>query len=278
MSGKIQSRRVRFDGGGGYQLAGIVDAPNTVSDAVPAGSPNVPISGHLVLAHCFTCSKDLKAMVRLSRAIATAGLTVLRFDMTGLGDSEGRFGDTTFDTNVADLIAAGRWAAEQLGGPAVWMGHSLGGAAVLKVAGRGGADPMPHAVVTLAAPSDTRHLVATLQRLNPELHHQRPADVVIGGRTFSITDAMLDALRDNSLPDAISNIRRPILAFHSPDDRTVSIDHAIRIETLQRNAGGNVSLITLDGADHLLTRQPRDIDLVAEITVAFARRWLSEIE
>jgi putative redox protein len=70
----------------------------------------LPVDQHphsfALFAHCFTCSKNLSAVRNISRALNMGGIAVLRFDFTGLGESEGDFADTNFSSNIEDLIAA----------------------------------------------------------------------------------------------------------------------------------------------------------------------------
>lgn len=289
-----QSRRVRFPGGNGFELAGIVDSPaddffqsaavdRPLSRAAPGGDRPPPV---VVFSHCFTCNKDLKAAVRLGRALAGQGITVLRYDMTGLGDSDGRFSDTNFTTNLADIRAAVRFASQTLGPVSGLFGHSLGGAATLALAG----DPVHRppalaAVACLAAPSDTQHLARLLVQMNPRIAVDREGEVEIGGRRWQITQAMLDDFQRHDLSAAIRQIDVPLLLLQSPDDRTVRPDHALRIQQWATSgvgddptapaAAGNpaVSLVALDGADHLLADNPDDLRLVNELLTAFFWRY-----
>jgi putative redox protein len=214
--------------------------------------------------------------------LAELGIGVLRFDMTGLGGSGGDFSRTSFSTNLADLRAAIRFAGEELGPVTALIGHSFGGAASLAIAGnRDNADndhhqPAPRAVVALAAPSDTQHLAELLAAMDPEIESSGLGAVSIGGRAWTIRRAMLEDFRRHDLPAAISRIRIPTLLFHSPDDATVSFDHALRIMgriQASSEGGGPVSLVALDGADHLLTERQQDLDLVASIAAAFLKRY-----
>lgn len=258
------SRRVSFEGGAGYRLAGIVDS----SEHVPVGTAS-PV---VVFSHCFTCNKDLKAIVRISRFLAVAGVTVLRFDMTGLGGSEGEFSGTHFSSNVADLRAAIRFAGETIGPVVGLMGHSFGGAASFAVAGGSNRPDGIKCCVGLAAPSDTQHLADLLESMDPAIANEGLGTVSIGGRNWTIPAAMTADFRSHQLPDTIAKIDIPILLLHSPVDRTVPFDQAIRIETLIRSGGGEVSLVTLNGADHLLSNQTDDLPYVADLIAAFVRR------
>ncbi len=199
--------------------------------------------------------------------------------MTGLGGSEGDFSRSSFTTNLADLRSAIRFASSELGPVTALVGHSFGGAASLAIAGNlDGAnedDAGPLAIVALAAPSDTQHLSLLLAAMNREIESTGIGTVSIGGRQWSIRREMLEDFQRHDLPAAISKIQVPTLLFHSPDDGTVSFDHAIRIMGLIQSSpsgGGPVSLVTLDGADHLLSEQD-DIELVALTTAAFLKRY-----
>ncbi len=259
-----KSYRVQFPGGSGFQLAGIVDRPDD-SDSFPVA----------VFSHCFTCNKDLKAIARISRGLSEWGVGVLRFDMTGLGGSDGDFADTNFTTNVADVQAAISFANQELGHVATLIGHSFGGAASLAVAGSDTAGDLS-AVVTLAAPSDTQHLAQLLSKMNPETEESTGGKVTIGGLNWTINRRMLDDFRHHDLPALIAKIACPTLLLHSPEDETLGFDHALRIMGLIQVSPGRttpVSLVSLAGADHLLVRRPEDVDFAIATVAAFIDRY-----
>ena len=265
-----KSYRVRFEGGSGFELAGIVDRPDEASES--------PV---LVFSHCFTCNKDLKAIVRIARGLADRGIAVLRFDMTGLGGSSGDFSETSFTSNIRDLCAAIRFAGRELGEVTALMGHSFGGAASLAVAGQLEGDfdypqKLPNALITLAAPSDTQHLAQLLARMDPNIESQGIGQVTIGGIDWIIRREMLADFREHELTAAISRVQAATLLFHSPVDATVGFDHALRIQGLIQNSPHDTpppSLLALPGADHLLVTSAADIAFVADAAAAFVRRY-----
>jgi pimeloyl-ACP methyl ester carboxylesterase len=259
-----KSYRVQFSGGSGFPLAGIVDRPNDV-DAFPVA----------VFTHCFTCNKDLKAIVRISRGLAELGIGVLRFDMTGLGGSDGDFAETNFTTNLADLNTAIGFANQDLGPVTTLIGHSFGGAASLAIAGSNLVENLG-AVVTLAAPSDTSHLATLLTKMNPAIESAGSGTVTIGGVDWKINAQMLADFRNHDLPGLIANINCPTLLMHSPDDQTLGFDHVLRIMGLIQVAPEKttpVSVVSLDGADHLLANTQADLDFVIPIAAAFVNRY-----
>jgi putative redox protein len=249
------SKRIRFPNGRGQQLAGIVDVP---AKDVWAWS---------VFTHCFTCSKDLKAIVWISRRLAEQGIGVLRFDCTGLGDSQGDFGATNFSTTCLDLLAAAQFMAAEYAAPAALIGHSFGGAASLACAK---SIASIRAVATIAAPSDTRHLAAKIARQNPAIDATGEGDFSVGGQTYRLRRPLLDDLRGFDFEGVLARMDLPHFIVHSPVDETLEFEHAL---ALFRSGGGPKLFVTLDGADHLLVNRPGDAEFVAELLAT----WLARV-
>jgi putative redox protein len=251
--------RVWFPGSGGQQLAARLERPD--------GEPRA----WALFAHCFTCSKDQKGARWISRALAGRGIAVLRFDFTGIGESEGDFAQTDFSSNLDDLVAAADFLRASHRAPQILVGHSLGGAAVLAAAAR---IPEAVAVATIAAPADPAHLGRTLLGLAPELETRGRAQVSLGGRSFEIRRELLEDLAQQRLEAAIRQLGRALLIMHSPADEVVPVEHAARIYQAARHPR---SFVSLDGADHLLTRE-RDASYAAEVLAAWCGRYLPVAE
>jgi len=253
----MRRKRVRFPGSEGVELVGRLERPE--------GPPRA----YALFAHCFTCSKDLKAVGWISKALVERGLGVLRFDFTGIGESAGDFADTDFRSNLEDLVAAADFLRSELRAPQLLIGHSLGGAAVLAAAGE---VPEAQAVATLGAPSDTDHLRETLLSQAPELEEKGEAEIRLGPRSFRIKKKLLEDLAEDHLSGAIGSLDKALILFHSPVDAIVGIDHARRIYEAAKHPK---SFISLDDADHLLTREA-DARYVGEVLAAWAGRYLEE--
>lgn len=253
----MKSEKVSFPGAFGNRIAARLDRPEQAS---------FPCA---IFAHCFSCSKDMKSVNWISRMLAERGLGVLRFDFTGLGESEGEFAETNFSSNLADLLSAAEFLRSHYRGPEILIGHSLGGVAVLAAASQVAEVRM---VATIAAPSTTRQLHHTLLSHNPQLRTEDKAEMVMGKYRVPITRQLLDDLLEHKVSDAIANLNRPLLVFHAPDDPSVDIAHAEQIFHLARQPK---SFIALDGADHLLLRSPEDARYVADVLLAWARRYLA---
>jgi putative redox protein len=251
----LRSQKVEFPGSQGGMLAARLELPD--------GPPRA----YALFAHCFTCSKDVFAAARIAGGLAEAGIAVLRFDFTGLGASEGDFANTNFSSNVEDLVRAAGYLRDAHAAPAILIGHSLGGAAVLSAAGK---IPEAKAVATIAAPSDPGHVAHLLADARPEIEKKGEAEVVLAGRSFRIQKQFLEDIDGHRLADAIKDLKRALLIFHSPRDGTVGIENASAIFTAARHPK---SFVSLDGADHLLSRR-EDARYVAAVLTAWAGRYV----
>lgn len=220
-----------------------------------------------IFAHCFTCTKNLRAVVNISRALAQSGFGVLRFDFTGLGESEGDFADTNFSGNVEDLVEAARFLEENYEAPTLLVGHSLGGSAVIFAAAQ---LESVRAVTTIGAPSDPAHVQRLLKDSREDIIRNGKATVNLEGRDFTIKKQFLDDLESQNLSEVIHRFKKSLLIMHSPQDRTVEIMNA---EKLYKAARHPKSFITLDGADHLLSDN-RDSRYAGEVIAGWASRYL----
>jgi putative redox protein len=192
---------------------------------------------------------------------------VLRFDFTGLGSSEGEFANTTFSSNVADLVAAANALRGSGRAPAILIGHSLGGAAVLAAAAE---VPEARAVVTIAAPSDPAHVTGLFRDRIEEIGERGEVEVKLEGRPFRISRAFLEDVAQQRLTERIANLHKALLVFHSPTDHRVGIENATTIFMAARHPK---SFVSLTGADHLLSRRS-DAAYVANVVAAWAERYL----
>lgn len=251
----MTSHRLTFSGEFGHQLAARLDVPD-----------DGPCRGHVLFAHCFTGSKDVLAAVRIAKALWLRGFAVFRFDFTGLGDSEGDFANTTFSSNVGDLVAAADFLRDEYGPVTTLVGHSLGGAAVLAAAGR---IPEAHAVCTIGAPAEPAHVAHHFAASRDQIESEGEAEVTIGGRGFTIKKSFLDDIEQHRLDDYVSKMGKSLLIFHSPTDDVVGIENARHIYEAARHPK---SFISLHGADHMLTARD-DAYYVAEVISAWAMRY-----
>ena len=234
-------------------------------------SPTGTVRGQAVFAHCFTCGKDLAAAVRLSRSLSAQGFRVLRFDFTGLGESEGEFADTTFTSNVADLVAATSAMEERFEPVCLLVGHSLGGAAVIAAASK---VPSVRAVATIGAPAEPEHAGHLFDSARQEIETKGQAQVQLAGRPFVVRRELIEDLAASRLDAALRDPDQALLIMHSPIDQIVGIDHAQR---LYQTARGSKSFVSLDDADHLLTRR-QDAEYAASVLAAWASRYLPEVD
>lgn len=251
----MRTERISFTGATGAVLAARLDRPEG------------PVRAAAVLAHCFTCSKDIAAARRISGRLAALGIAVLRFAFTGLGHSGGEFANTNFSSNVGDLLAATRWMAGQGLAPQLLIGHSLGGAAVLKAAPQ---VPGLRAVVSIGAPSDPAHVAHNFGGKLEEIRAKGEAVVTLAGRDLTIRRQFLDDISATSLSDALPRLGAALLVLHAPRDSVVGIENAQAIFVAAKHPK---SFVSLDDADHLLTREA-DAEYVADLISSWSSRYL----
>ncbi len=255
----MPTERVEFPGSNGATLAGRLDRPE--------GRPHA----YALFAHCFTCSKDVLAASRIARELTGHGIAVLRFDFAGLGGSGGDFAHTNFSSNIEDLVHAAGYLREHHVAPTILIGHSLGGAAVIAAT-----ELLPdvRAVITIGAPAGTEHLMHLLAESRSEIERAGEAEVCLASRTFRIQKQFLDDITDQPQEQRVRDLDAALLVMHAPGDETVGIENARQIYDAARHPK---SFVSLDGADHLLTRET-DARFAAAMLATWASRYLDEPE
>ncbi len=251
----VENEKLTFEGAGGETLAARLD--------LPVGA----VRAYALFAHCFTCTKDIFAAQRIAGALAERGIAVLRFDYTGLGHTDGEFANTNLSSNVDDVVAAADYLRATRRPPALLIGHSLGGAAVLAAAAR---VPEAVAVATIGAPADPGHVAHLFRNAAAEIAAKGEVEVELAGRRFRVKKQFLDDISAQNLEPALGALRKALLLFHAPRDEIVGVDNAGRIFAAAKHPK---SFVSLDDADHLLSRKP-DAVYVAQVLAAWADRYL----
>ena len=252
---QADTHRVEFPGADGQMLAGRIDRP--------AQEPKA----WALFAHCFSCTKDVHAARRIASHLVTRGIGVMRFDFTGLGNSDGDFANTNFSTNIQDLVAAADWLRETHRAPDLLIGHSLGGAAVIAAARE--IDGVK-AVATIGAPADADHVISAFKADVAEIEKTGAAQVSLAGRPFTIKQQFVEDVRGAKVRDAATGLGMPLMIMHAPTDQTVGIENASALFVAAKHPK---SFISLDKADHLLSRR-EDALYAADVIAAWAGRYV----
>lgn len=253
---KTQRMKLRFSNQSGNQLVAVLERPE-----------NKPVA-QVLYAHCFTCSKDIITTSRISRALVKNDFAVMRFDFTGLGESEGDFEKTNFSTNIQDIVSASDYLRQQQHAPEILIGHSFGGAGMLAAAKQ---IPESKATITLAAPSEPENILTHFKNARKLITEKGETQVTIGGNNYILNQQFLDDVDGYDLSADISSLNKPLMVLHSPNDETVNIEHANKIF---KAAQYPKSFISLDGADHLLTNR-EDAAFVADIISSWVVRYVT---
>jgi putative redox protein len=252
----MNTDRIKVINEKGNELATSIDFPNHQKPKQFA-----------LFAHCFTCTSQLNAVRNISQALNNKGIAVVRFDFTGLGKSEGDFANSHFEANVDDLIAVNNYITKHYQAPKLMIGHSLGGAAAIVATSK--LDNI-QAIVTIGSPADVQHVTKQFEGQVKELEKNEEAEVLIGGRQFKISGEFVDGFKQHNLPETIKKLRKPILVMHSPIDEIVGINNAHEI---YHNAKHPKSFVSLDSADHLLTKKEDSI-YVGDMVASWASRYI----
>ena len=253
----MPSQKVQFKSTTNQSLSGLLDTP-----------PSGQVHNYAIFAHCFTCNKNLNAVRHISNALTGNGFAVLRFDFTGLGESEGAFEETSFSSNVSDLIQAAEFLKTEYQAPTLLIGHSLGGAAVLATAGQ---IQTIKAVATIGAPYAPEHVQHLFAGAEQELEQTGKAQVNIGGRPFTIGKQFVDDIKAQDPETTIKRLKRALMIMHSPQDTIVEIDNA---SSIYQAAKHPKSFISLDGADHLLSKA-EDAIYAGNTIAAWSSRYVN---
>lgn len=254
----VHYKKLTFTNSHGVELAGMIELPKG------------EIKAYGIMAHCFACSKDILAAVRISRALSLRGIAVLRFDFMGIGDSQGEFAKSTFSSNVADILCAADYLRTHYQAPKLLVGHSLGGAAAIKAAEE---IPEIQALSTIGAPSDPAHVSQHFADHMDEIIRDGHATVMLAGKQRTITKDFVQDLEHHDIAKSLSKLhRKGVLIFHSPNDNIVKISHAA---ILYKAARHPKSFVSLDRATHLVADK-KDADYVANVIAAWGERYICQ--
>ncbi|MGJ8564783.1 MAG: alpha/beta hydrolase [Alphaproteobacteria bacterium] len=252
----MHSQKVEFAGAFGDTLSAKLDWPEG------------DLKSWVLFAHGFSIGKDLRPIRTISKALVDDGYGMMRFDFTGLGESGGKFEDTNFSSNCRDILNAANYLRHYHKAPCILIGHSFGGTAALKVASD---IPECSAVATIGSPCDTSHIVHQFADQLEEIEEAGEAKVLLGGRPFVIKEQFLDDVANQDIAANIEDLNRALMIFHSPQDLVVGINNASHIYKQARHPK---SFVSLDGADHLLLKNPKDAEYVAHVLAAWAHRYI----
>jgi putative redox protein len=249
----LKSRTIKtgFTGASGYFLDARLELPIGTARA------------YAVASHCFTCTKDTITVFRISRLLAESGIAVLRFDFTGLGNSEGDFAQSNFTTDVADIYAAAEFLRDNYSAPSLLIGHSLGGTAMLEAAMQ---IEQVKAVVTIASPSQPDHVLHHFDHALTMLEQGIASSIEVAGRHYDIEPQFLEDLRRYNMQQRLTMLEKPVLIFKVLNDALVDSENADEISAW---TAGPSRIVTLYKADHLLSNKDDAAFVADEIATWF---------
>jgi pimeloyl-ACP methyl ester carboxylesterase len=196
----------------------------------------------LVLCHGMESTRQGTKQQAIVERFLPLGISVLRFDFSYVGESEGRFEELTVTGEVDDALGALDFLQEFAPSKVVLVGSSLGGAVALLAAAR--TPERVHAVATIAAVADTALFTESLSAADVEEWRRT------GRRRWRegyLNVDFLDDVQQIDIPLAVAILHQPVLVMHGEDDAVVPPAHAA---VLAAAAGGEVTLAMFPGVGH----------------------------
>jgi len=241
----MPSTRLTFQNADGNELAARLESPE--------GNP----TAYALFAHCFTCSKDLSVVRRISKALTQHGIAVLSFDFTGLGQSEGDFKETSFSSTLDDLVRAARLLEKDYEAPQLLIGHSLGG--YLSLAYAATRPDAVRAMVVMATGPGFRNPEkrdAWNERSNRNAH-RFGVEIRVAG---------LNLQHDGLVMGALPEIDVPTLALAGSDDAAPYSRSAAYLERKMPNA----SWVEIAGGKHMMHEESHAEEIAEQIATFVA--------
>jgi len=217
-----------------------------------AGTLHIParsIGRGVVLAHCFTCSRHTTILKHLANDLARVGYLALRFDFSGNGQSEGRFEETTFAKQIAEMRCAINVIARE---GASWIGlagHSMGAEVSVLTASNSHSVKGVCAIAGRLSGLKPTHFLT--QNQVEQLHQDGSVFFTSRGRTLRLNSTFFSDASRYDLPAVIRSFDRPLLIVHSETDEIIQVAEAHRAQSMNPR---QIELFTLPEADHMLTR------------------------
>jgi len=227
--------------------------------------PGTTPKKYIIFSHCFTCTKDILTAYRSSRLLAQQGYAVLRFDFSGLGNSEGDFSDCNFSTTIEDIQGAIKFLSDEYETPDILIGHSLGGTSSLAAAIK---SEEIKKVITIASPSQPAHVLHHFDHALTVLEQDSPSSFEVAGKFYDINPQFIKDVRQWDMQSELKDLNKPVLVFNVKNDALVSEQDASEIKQW---VSGETHLVNLENTDHLLSDKEAHAYAISEVV-----RWLEK--
>jgi len=209
----------------------------------------------VIFAHGYTGTKceSGRLFVQTARALAKAGISALRFDFWGSGDSEGDFNHVSPNTEIADLHSVIAWAQKKQFSEIGVLGLSFGGAVSICTVAE---NPRVKVLATWSSvpnlESWTKSVVGTQGNplcAGPQMSTDRPV-IDVSEAYVSLKIPKLQIQGDNDIPGFREDFQKFFPAASTPKKHVV-----------------------IPGADHVFTTW-RDRQKVIQHTVKWFLKYL----
>ncbi len=252
----METEKINFLNRNGLKLTGYLDLPSGKNP-----------KAYAIFAHCFTCSKDLKAIANIDETLADAGIASLRFDFTGIGESEGDFSTSNYTGYIEDIISSAEFLSKNYEPPKLLVGHSLGGCIAIESVSK---ISSIKAIAVIGTPAEPSNLSVKLRRTKEKAVLEGITETEIGGVKFRFRKEFFDDIEKHKIEPFIRNLQKPLLILHSPADTYTNIENA---ELIFQAAKHPKSFISLDSIDHLMHKK-QDAMYAGGLIAVWAGKYL----
>ena len=206
---------------------------------------------YIIMSHCFTCTKQTITTARLSRGLAQLGFAVLRFDFTGLGESEGVFADTNFSSMINDIESAAQFLLNNYRAATILIGHSMGGVASLAASQNSHfALAEIQKIITLASPAAPAHVLHHFGMALEKLKRGESTYIQVAGKSYPVKPEFIKDVLSYNMDKQMRQCNISIMAVRAGDDALIEPSAAEKILSYTH---ADKTLCQIDGADHLFT-------------------------
>lgn len=220
----------------------------------------------LVIAPCFSCSKDVPLYKTLGERLSKEGISVISFDYSGTWESDGDIFGFTLESSLADVGACSGYLKETGCRRIFVAGHSYGGFVAVHYAARNevaGAISISSGEANLIIHDHLKEKVRMIEE---------HGSVEVQGyrRKFRITKNLMDSILASDLRAVAQKVKCPVFVVHGSDDRLLPVEESKKLVRLLKE---RAKLEIIEGASHMFGN-PKYRDLL----VAKILSWMKSLD
>lgn len=232
----------------------------------------------VILFHGFTGNKCESHFIftKLARNLCNEGISVLRFDFYGSGDSEGNFEDMTLETEIKDGEFAVNYLKslnfinkESIG----ICGLSMGGFVSVCVASKF-KEVKSLCLWSPVAFTEIIEKKFITKRIREKI--EKNGKSYIPNIGHYIGKGLLDSIKQINIEEYAQKYKGNVLIIHTKDDPVVSLSHSLFYFEKFHESSINLKMLVLDKGGHTFTTEQSEKRVIEETRDFFRETLLKE--